>query len=164
MGSPLAQFGVILVFAAIAGMLLGIPTSTGEEVGWRGYLLPRLIQARVAQPILLTSLIWGAWHLPVILGCRLVGPLNGLGGSVMVAALPFGAILSWVRLRTGSIWPSVMVHTLWNALINGGFTFATQNPTANIWIAENGILVIVTFVLAVLFLSRTWKPASLMNA
>jgi membrane protease YdiL (CAAX protease family) len=166
MGSPLAQFGVILVFAAIAGMVLGIPTSTGEEVGWRGYLLPRLIQARVAQPILLTSLIWGAWHLPVIFaGALLVGPSHWFSAAtVMVAALPFVAILSWVRLRTGSIWPSVMVHTLWNALINGGFTFATQNPTANIWIAENGILVIVTFVLAVLFLSRTWKPASLMNA
>jgi membrane protease YdiL (CAAX protease family) len=166
MGSPLAQFGVILVFAAIAGILLGIPTSTGEEVGWRGYLLPRLIQARVARPILLTSLIWGAWHLPVVFaGALLVGPSHWLSAAtVMVEVLPIGAILAWVRLRTGSIWSAIMLHTLWNALINGGFTFATQNPTANIWIGENGILVIVTLIVAALLLRRSWKPASLMNA
>jgi membrane protease YdiL (CAAX protease family) len=82
----------------------------------------------------------------------------------MVEVLPIGAILAWARLRTGSIWPAVMVHTLWNALINGGFTFATQNPTANIWIGENGILVIVALIVAALLLRRIWKPASLMNA
>src|SRR5919197_503781 len=64
-GSPLAQFGVILLFAATAGFLLSFPTTAGEEIGWRGYLLPRMIDARIPQPILLTSLIWGAWHLPV---------------------------------------------------------------------------------------------------
>jgi uncharacterized protein len=166
MGSPLAQFGVILVFAAIAGMLLGLPTSTGEEIGWRGYLLPRMIQARVARPILLTSLIWGLWHLPVVFaGALLVGPSHWFSAAtVMVEVLPIGAILAWARLRTGSIWPAVMVHTLWNALINGGFTFATQNPTANIWIGENGILVIVALIVAALLLRRIWKPASLMNA
>ncbi len=160
MGSPLAQFGAILLFASIGGVLLGFPTSTGEEIGWRGYLLPRMIQARVAQPILLTSLIWGLWHLPVVFaGALLVGPSHWLSAAtVMVEVLPFGAILAWVRLRTGSIWPAVMLHTLWNAFINGGFTFATQDPTGNIWIAENGILVLVTFVLAVLLLRKSWRP------
>jgi membrane protease YdiL (CAAX protease family) len=160
MGSPLAQFGVILLFGTVAGLLLGFPTSTGEEVGWRGYLLPRLIQARVAQPILLTSLIWGVWHLPVVFaGALLAGPSHWLSAAtVMVEVVPFGAILAWVRLKTGSIWPCVIVHTLWNALINGGFTFATQNPTENIWITENGILVIVTFVLVVLLLRKSWRP------
>lgn len=91
MGSPLAQFVVILVFAASAGMLLGFPSSTGEEVGWRGYLLPRMIQARIAQPILLTSLIWGVWHLPVVFaGALLVGPSRWLSAAtVMVVVIPF---------------------------------------------------------------------------
>ena len=165
LGSPLAQVGVIFALAATAGMLLGFPTSAGEEIGWRGYLLPRMIQARMPQPILLTSLIWGAWHLPVVFaGVLLAGPSHWLSAAtVMVVVLPLGAILAWVRLETGSIWPTVMVHTAWNAFMNAGFTFVTQNPHQNIWIGENGILVIVTLILAVLLLSRTWKPASLMN-
>ena len=162
LGSPLVQVGVIFALAATAAMLLGLPTSTGEELGWRGYLLPRMIQARIPQPILLTSLIWGAWHLPVVFaGVLLVGPSHWLSAAtVMVEVLPLGAILAWVRLKTGSIWPAVMVHTAWNSFMNAGFTFATQNPHQNIWIGENGILVLVTLILAALLLRRTWKPAA----
>ena len=44
-------------------------------MGWRGYLLPRMIEARIPQPILLSSLIWGAWHLPILFaGVYAVGP------------------------------------------------------------------------------------------
>ena len=164
LGSPLAQFGVILIFAVSAGFLLSFPTTTGEEIGWRGYLLPRMIQARIPQPILFTSLIWGAWHLPVVFaGVYAVGPSHWLtAAALMLAVLPIGAILAWVRLETGSIWSCIMIHALWNGIINAGFTFATQNARENIWIGETGILVVITLIIAALYLRRTWKPASLM--
>jgi membrane protease YdiL (CAAX protease family) len=81
----------------------------------------------------------------------------------MVAALGFGVILAWLRLSTGSIWPCIFAHAAWNSLINGGFTFATQKATENMWIGETGILVAVTLVIAALLLRRSWSPAQLMN-
>jgi CAAX protease family protein len=157
--SPLAQFGLNVVFSAILILLL-LPSAGGEEIGWRGYLLPRMIHARIPQPILLTSLIWGAWHLPVVFaGVYAVGPSSLLSAAgLMVAALAFGSILAWIRIGTGSIWPCIISHAAWNAIINGAFTPATQNATENLWVGETGILVAATLVIAALWLGRTWSP------
>ena len=65
-GSPLGQLLAILAFAGTVGVLLVLLSDGGEEIGWRGYMLPRMIQARVPHPIIVSSLIWGAWHLPVV--------------------------------------------------------------------------------------------------
>lgn len=163
-GSPLAQFGLNVVFSAILIILL-LPSTGGEEIGWRGYLLPRMIQARIPQPVLLTSLIWGAWHLPVLFaGIYGVGPsplLSAVG--LMVATLALGSILAWIRLGTGSVWPCIAAHAAWNAIINGAFTPATQNATENLWIGETGILVVVTLVIAALLLRRAWTPPLMNN-
>jgi membrane protease YdiL (CAAX protease family) len=164
-GSPLGQLVAILAFSGTVGVLLVLLSDGGEEIGWRGYMLPRMIQARLPYPIIVSSLIWGAWHLPVVFaGVYAVGPSRILtAAGLMVAALGFGVILAWLRLSTGSIWPCIFAHAAWNSLINGGFTFATQKATENMWIGETGILVAVTLVIAALLLRRSWSPAQLMN-
>jgi CAAX protease family protein len=60
---PLANLTLWIALNAILGTLILLPSNAGEEIGWRGYLLLRLIGAGAPQPILLTGLIWGAWHL-----------------------------------------------------------------------------------------------------
>jgi membrane protease YdiL (CAAX protease family) len=157
--SPLAQFGINVFFSVILILLL-LPSTGGEEIGWRGYLLPRMIDARIPQPILFTSLIWGLWHLPVVFaGVYAVGPSPWLSAAgLMVATLAFGSILAWIRLGTGSVWPCIIAHAAWNAIINGAFTPATQNATQNMWIGETGILVAVTLVISAFWLSRSWRP------
>ena len=155
--SPLAQFALNVSFSTILVILL-LPSAAGEEVGWRGYLLPRMIDARIPQPILLTSLVWGAWHLPVVFaGVYAVGPslwLSALG--LMVATLAFGSVLGWIRLGTGSVWPCIVAHAAWNAIINGAFTPATQNATQNMWIGETGILVAGILVISAFWLAGSW--------
>jgi len=157
--SPLGQLAAILAFTGTIGILLVLLSNGSEEIGWRGYLLPRMIDARIPQPIILSSLIWGAWHLPVLFaGVYAVGPSLLLSAAgLIVSALAAGVILSWLRLSTGSIWPCILLHAAWNSMINGGFTFATQNATANFWIGEQGVLVAVTLVFAALLLKRVWK-------
>ncbi len=56
--------------------------------------LPRLAQTRVPQPVLLTSLAWGAWHLPMVfLGEYAPGPSLWLSAVLLMAATAaFGAI------------------------------------------------------------------------
>ena len=159
-GSPLAKLVAGLALAATLGVLLSFITSVGEEIGWRGYLLPRTIQAGIPQPILVTSLIWGAWHLPVLFaGVYAMGPSRWVSAlCLMVTAVSIGPMLAWLRLRTGSIWPCILLHATWNGLINAGFTLAVQNHTENMWVGETGIIVVLTLVIAVLLLKNKLKP------
>jgi membrane protease YdiL (CAAX protease family) len=162
--SPLGQFGVIMAFSIVGIVLLLIPDA-GEEIGWRGYMLPRMVDARLPQPVLLSALIWGAWHLPVVFaGVYAVGPSRIITAvGLIVATLAFGSILAWLRLSTGSVWPCILLHAAWNSMINGGFTLATENASQNMWIGETGILIAVTLVIAALLLKRIWKPFQLLN-
>jgi hypothetical protein len=56
---PLARLALVVALSGTLGTLVSLPNAAGEEIGWRGYLLPRLIAAGAPRPILLTGLIWG---------------------------------------------------------------------------------------------------------
>ncbi|HSF82325.1 MAG TPA: CPBP family intramembrane glutamic endopeptidase [Anaerolineales bacterium] len=92
----------------------------GEEFGWRAYLLPKLMPLGPRKAVLLVAAIWGVWHWPAILtgfnygldywGAPLVGPLM----FVLTLIFP-SAFYAWVTLRSGSVWPAVLVHSADNA-------------------------------------------------
>src|SRR5258705_4048652 len=52
---------------AFIGMVPGFFFALGEELGWRGYLLPQLMRARWPFPLLLSGLVWGVWHFPLFI-------------------------------------------------------------------------------------------------
>jgi CAAX protease family protein len=159
-GSPLAKFAAGLALAGTLGVLLSFISSVGEETGWRGYLLPRTIDARIPQPVLVTSLIWGAWHLPIVFaGVYAMGPSHWVTAlNLMITAVVIGALLAWLRIGTGSIWPCILLHATWNGLINAGFTLAVHDHAENMWVGETGIIVVLTLVIAVLLLKNKLKP------
>jgi membrane protease YdiL (CAAX protease family) len=91
----------------ITGMIV---FSLGEEVGWRGYALPRLLQRyRPLQASLLLGLLWGAWHIPMFI-------MQGFSPGVMVLMilvfLPAGSIcFTWLFAHTrGSLLLAVLMH------------------------------------------------------
>jgi membrane protease YdiL (CAAX protease family) len=159
--NPVAGFALILVLAATLGTLILLPAAAGEEIGWRGYLLPRLIEAGAPQPVLLSGLIWGAWHLvPVLASGYAAGPSPLFSATnLMIATVSLGSVLAWMRLGTGSIWPCIVAHAAWNAIINGAFDLATQGPAATFWTGESGFLVMLVLLLAMLVMRPALKPA-----
>ncbi|RZA16221.1 MAG: CPBP family intramembrane metalloprotease, partial [Proteobacteria bacterium] len=101
-----ALVGVPLL--ATMGMVGGLTWALGEEIGWRGFLLPRLTQRiGFAGACLGSGLIWAVWHYPALLwadynaGTDPAYAIICFTGSVMAMAF----ILGWLRLRTGSVWP-----------------------------------------------------------
>jgi len=88
----------------------------GEEMGWRGFLLPRL-QARMngLQASLLIGLIWWTWHLPVRLN---PGHFQWMVNLIYLAEiLSLSVILTWLRNSTpGTLVPVIILH----AAINSG--------------------------------------------
>jgi membrane protease YdiL (CAAX protease family) len=105
----------VLVLLQLVGILwapiLNAVFAFGEEWGWRGYLLPRLLPLGRWPALVLSGVIWGLWHAPVILlGYNY--PLHPrLGVLIMVGfCVVMGVLFGWTRLATGSIWPAVIAH------------------------------------------------------
>lgn len=147
---------ISIIYQMFVGTLIGIISSTGEELGWRGYMLSRLITAGVPKPILTSGLIWGAWHLPaILLGSYYSGPSLMLSIILfMITISSFNFIISHLRLSTGSIWPAILLHASWNAVIQDSFDVATKGENAYLWTGESGILVTFIMLLAVWIFSR----------
>jgi uncharacterized protein len=156
--SPVIVFLVMVALTATIGTIFGTLTAAGEEIGWRGYMLTRLIDAGVPRPILVSGLIWGLWHVPLILGGVIYAdsPSPVLAAALfMVSATSFAYVLARLRLETGSIWPAIVGHAAYNSIIQSAFYPATTGSGAALWVGmEAGILVALTLVMAAVIFSR----------
>lgn len=82
----------MVVVAGIAGSITSLIPVMGEEVGWRGYMLTRLIEAKAPYPILLSGLIWAAWHIPIVISGMYVA-----GSSVFLSVLGITLYIVYYR-------------------------------------------------------------------
>lgn len=153
--SPAVTFMINIVIAVTIITIYSVRTAAGEEIGWRGYMLTRLIDAGLPKPILISGLIWGFWHVPLILGgVYLVGPPPLLAAALwMVTATAFSFVFARLRLATGSVWPAITLHSAWNAVIQTAFDPASTSAGAELWIGESGILVALTMIIAAVLIS-----------
>jgi membrane protease YdiL (CAAX protease family) len=126
----------MLVFGALAT----VKYAAGEEIGWRGYMLTRLVDSGIKAPILISGLVWGLWHAPLILsGQYASGPHPILSVCLFLAGIvAAGYVFAWLRLSSGSIWPCIWGHSTWNAVIQGAFDRSTSGRT--LWVGESGAL------------------------
>jgi uncharacterized protein len=93
-GKPMGSLLAILTFV---GVPIGTLLAFGEEFGWRGYLLPKLLPLGEVKAALIVGLIWGPWHLPVII----VG-LNYPGQPIIAVLAVFllsATLLSFLHTR-----------------------------------------------------------------
>ncbi|MFF2480148.1 type II CAAX prenyl endopeptidase Rce1 family protein [Paenibacillus sp. NPDC058071] len=153
---PAVIFTGLLLAQMVAGTAIGIITSFGEELGWRGYMLTRLIDARIPAPMLTSGIIWGLWHLPVLfMGLYYSGPNLALSALLfMVSCTSMSYIIGRVRMTTGSLWPAVLLHACWNAVIQDVFDAFSQGSNALLWTGESGVLVASALFIAAVLLSR----------
>jgi membrane protease YdiL (CAAX protease family) len=85
-----AAWPLLVIHFALQILIIGL----GEEIGWRGWLLPRLAARHgIAMATLVTGLIWYVWHLPILLQ----GVLSALSFAVAIAALSALFTIFWVQ-------------------------------------------------------------------
>ncbi|HEY0503708.1 MAG TPA: CPBP family intramembrane glutamic endopeptidase [Lysobacter sp.] len=101
---------------ALVVLGMGVVGAVGEEIGWRGFLLPRLVAARVRRPNLACNLVWALWHLPLIaLGGFYQTETPWLMAAVYATGIvAIGFFLGELRLRSGSVWVAALAHAAHN--------------------------------------------------
>src|SRR5215207_5434079 len=116
MGGPALSLGMSLLGIAIFFAISIFPGSAlGEEIGWRGYVLPRL-QSRMSalSAALLIAPIWALWHLPLWLTGE-PGRTPTLYVAFFVSVFPMSVLLTWVYNSTGgSLLRVVLAHATFN--------------------------------------------------
>jgi uncharacterized protein len=116
-GGPTAALAVPLLSAIITVAFMTFPGSAlGEEIGWRGYALPRLQFRRTALTAsLVVGSLHGLWHLPLWLNGNVDHPLS-LYPAFLIQTLALAVIYTWLyNSSKGSLLLVVLFHTATNA-------------------------------------------------
>jgi membrane protease YdiL (CAAX protease family) len=135
------QVLLALTFAPFFNVLFTL----GEELGWRGFLLPYLMPLGQWKAIFISGVIWGVWHAPTIAqGFNYPGyPILGIFMMIVFCIL-LGTIFSWLYLNTKSPWVAALAHGSVNAVaglpimfMKPGFNMAFGGTIATFpaWIA-----------------------------
>ena len=152
-----------LVNVVLASWFINLLPALGEEIGWRGWLTPQLLPMGVVPTILITGVIWGLWHTPLILLGHNYPSLPGWLSVIfmVVFCTLIGGILAWLTIRTNSVWPAALGHSTVNATAALPLLFSAE-PTydaAHVGIAGTAGWIIATVILGIFLLTRSFKPA-----
>ena len=122
-----------ILSAVTLGVVVTMVATFGEELGWRGYLLPRLAPLGELRAAVIVGAIWSLWHAPIIVidGYEFNGLYPVLGVFFfLLFTIPTSIVFAWLRFRTGSIWPTVLAHAVVNTIASLGLAsfFTWGNP------------------------------------
>jgi membrane protease YdiL (CAAX protease family) len=110
--------GIIVMAGIVAGLSVNALFALGEEYGWRGVLADELRPLGRARATLLTGILWGLWHAPIIMLGHNYGSSWQAGILVMVTwTVPLSFLLTWARDRTGSVIAPAMLHGAFNGVV-----------------------------------------------
>jgi uncharacterized protein len=120
---PLAMLLLIQTLQGVilAPILNAIPIF-GEEFGWRAYLQPKLMPLGPRKALVVTGIIWGLWHAPIIAMGYNYGNFDPnywgapWSGIVMMTlgTIWLGIFFGWLTLKADSVWPAVIGHAVLN--------------------------------------------------
>jgi membrane protease YdiL (CAAX protease family) len=153
-----AIFAVNVLYAALTSALF-------EEIGWRGYFVPRLAALGERRAMLISGFLHGVFHLPVafLTGLYMTeGDRWVVVPLFLVSATAFGVFAAWLRLQTGSVWPAVLAHAVHNvAIMWFGDLLQGDGAAMEHLAGESGAVTLVLYVgLAAVLLRRAQGPAA----
>lgn len=146
------------------GLMIGTALALGEEIGWRGYMLPRLLGLGFLPAALLVGFVHGVWHLPIMLTTSFY---HSAGNPIVVVPLFLvtltlaGVFYGFLRVWTGSIWPVAIAH----AAANNAWEIMTElskttSPLVLEYVGgESGLLMIAALLIVDIGLIRYMRSA-----
>jgi CAAX amino terminal protease family. len=137
--SPVASTAIYILLVGSFGLAKSLASALGEEIGWRGFLVPELFKSvGFTGTALISGLVWACWHYPLLIW----GDYNSgtptwyalTCFTVLVLSISF--VFSWMRLKSGSLWTGALLHASHNLYIQGIFTPLTRNTGKTAWFID----------------------------
>ena len=161
--SPLLFMAINGLLAAILNTLLAAIFAIGEELGWRGFLVPALAErfdfTRVG---FISGMIWAVYHYPffiVIMAPRMGVPWWCVVAVGTVAGVALSFIMAWLRLRSGSFWTAVLFHATLNGMTQGFFENVTRDTAVTPYLTGDAgiLLAFIWCIVAYYFWQRRYE-------
>ena len=162
--SPTFSTIVYVLLAGSFGLVASLARALGEEIGWRGFLVPELFKTfGFTSTALISGGVWSCWHYPVLIwGDYNAGTPTWYGltcFTVMVLSISF--VFAWMRLQSGSLWTGALLHASHNLYIQAIFTPMTRNTGKTAWYIDEfgAVLPLVALGFAIYF----WRKRNELN-
>jgi membrane protease YdiL (CAAX protease family) len=135
-----------LLIGAVVGVLGSCVSALGEEVGWRGLLVPQLAKLTTfTKTCLISGVLWSVWHYPLILFSDYQGGIladyDGERVPVWFALICFTVMvlginiaMNWLRLKSGSLWTAMLFHAVHNYYVQRVFDPLTTDTGITVYI------------------------------
>jgi len=143
-----------LVVYTIVYVLISLITALGEEIGWRGFMLPAFMQRLGDKGALAAvSIFWCLWHFPLLIfGGYMEGtPLWYQLIAFTLCIFPVGIIAGILTIQSKSVWPAAFLHAAHNAYDQAVFGVITKGDDRMFFVSETGVFTIVcAWIIAVI--------------
>jgi membrane protease YdiL (CAAX protease family) len=154
-----ANIAFYFFFTATIAVIKDFATVLGEEIGWRGFLVPELAKRHgFVATSLISGIIWALWHYPVLLfgSYHSSTPVWYYLPVFTITVTTINFLWTWLRLKSGSIWPCVFLHAAHNTFIQRFFDPLTVFNSKTSYVATEfgAALTVVSILMAVYFWRR----------
>ena len=160
-GDPLVLVLKDILPVLVIGILISLMSALGEEIGWRGFMVPALYERLgLNKTLLISSLFWCCWHLPLLIGGDYMPgtPLWYQLPAFVLCIFPVGVMAGLLSLESGSVWPAAFLHAAHNNYDQAVFGLITRGDNRMFFVSETGILTILcAWVLAAVMYTRVRK-------
>jgi len=149
------SLALYIMFMATGGLILNLSTALGEEIGWRGFLVPELAKGMSFTAVCFVSgAIWTAWHMPLLFFADYnAGPNRPYAFACStVAFVSLSFMLAWLRLKSKSLWTAALLHASHNFFVPCVLDNLIRNTSSTLWYTtEFGAALAITCSVFALF-------------
>ncbi|HSI75238.1 MAG TPA: type II CAAX endopeptidase family protein [Lunatimonas sp.] len=150
-------------YITLLNLLPAMILALGEELGWRGFLVPELSKwVGFKKAGWISGIIWGVWHLPGIISGGYGDSPTPLGYRIFcffLLVVSAAIIFTWLRMKSGSIWPVAIFHATHNGVVQAFYERITKESDISAYFTgEFGlILPLITLIFALYFYFKGGK-------
>jgi uncharacterized protein len=156
--APAVVMAGYIALTALVGIIISLSRALGEEIGWRGFLVPELAKVVPFHGVaLISGVMWAAWHYPILLMGDYNAGTPAWYGLTCFTLMIIGSsyLAAWLRLASGSLWPPAILHASHNLFIQGVFTPLTTNTGNTLYVIDEfGIGLVVSTLIAAIIVCR----------